>query len=669
MKSFCLYLIGLAALCGAMFTHSLQLEAAKKPATPDVPADAPKNTPKAETVKNAPPAFQVDDAELAKLWFDALKLLDNKDPQKLGEALLKLKEVDLKKVETGQENLADYAAVLLKYVNTLKQQSRRAEAGKLLALAKQLAPDFADVYFASAQLRLAESFTDIFGAAQDVGQGLLLTVTDLHALLIYANNGLAFVLLGCAITATVFILFAFAYYWRAIFFYCKTLVPLPLPTFAINLLGWLGVGVITLTLGIFWGIFGLAVLLLPHVDPAPKRILQTTLLFGSLVPVLLIVVSITFIATDQDYFAALRDVAYRDYSQRTVNALQQRLQTYPDDDYARFGLAYMMKNTGNLPDALTLYGKISGQYPDQAAVQNNLGNIYQIQFRQSAKKGQKDPGLQQKAEEAYTSAIGFAPKMFEPRYNVGQLLIYANVGQSDDSSLQLNAARQLDGARFSRYSEYLQYNLITVDASFATWTLLQKLAAPEFLDSGLALARNFWRSGSRFDNPWYFSAAAFVLFGFSLAASAKKGAPQKVRYCEMCGDPYAAPRKKSEEPTTFCTQCTYIFKKKTTVKVEKRAEKVQQIQLRQKMRGLLAKLSSACIPGAGQIYLGYVVKGVLIALVFDVALVIALLKFQTGMLLGSPDLSLLALSLNLLVLAGTYAFNMYDIYQLSPRNQ
>jgi TM2 domain-containing membrane protein YozV len=140
----------------------------------------------------------------------------------------------------------------------------------------------------------------------------------------------------------------------------------------------------------------------------------------------------------------------------------------------------------------------------------------------------------------------------------------------------------------------------------------------------------------------------------------------------MCGDPYTMTRRKSKEPQTFCTQCTHIFKKKTVVKPEKRAAKIKQIRLRQKVRGLLAKLSSLLFPGAGQIYFGYPIKGVLLSFFFYLATVSWLLKGYSRVLLdtgGKTIFSWPTLMLLILFLGGSYILNLRDILKLSPKNQ
>jgi tetratricopeptide (TPR) repeat protein len=619
----------------------------------------------AEVPKIASTPLRVDTTELNKLWFEALNLLNNKA---LKEANLKLKDLDLKKLEAGLKNLPDHSAVLITYANTLKKQGQLPEAIKLLESGKQLSPDVAAVYFALAKFRFALNKLDAYGVGRDLLRGVILKYNDIQTILIYTNNGLSFVLLTGLITGVVFILFSFVYYQRAIFYSVKEMLPVPFPTFIANILGWVSLGVVTSVFGVFWGIFFLALLLIliPHLESASKRVLQGFLLFGSLLAVLLIVVSVTFTVFQGNYFQALRDVSYGTYSTRTIKTLQKRLQDYPDDTYALFGLAYIARNVGNLEDAVKTYEMIASQYPDQAAVQNNLGNLYQRQFRET-----KQPAWSQKAEEAYRSAIFSAPKMFEPHYNMGQLLLLQY--KPEDAQEQIVAARKLNNDRFILYSGYLENGIFSIDVSFSTVALLKRLSDQEFRNSGLVLAENLWASGSRFKNPWFFSVGSFVLLLISSLFGTKKGDQRKsINYCQMCGDPYPVKRKKTEAPDKLCTQCTSIFKKKTAIKPEKRAEKIKQIEFRQKIRGLIAKVGSLCIPGSGQIYFGYIAKGVIVSFVFYLGFTVFLLKVYTRTLLeteGGAGFSLVTLIISLLLVFGAYLFNIYDIFNLSPKNQ
>ena len=143
--------------------------------------------------------------------------------------------------------------------------------------------------------------------------------------------------------------------------------------------------------------------------------------------------------------------------------LQKRLQEEPRDAYAMFGLAYITSHTDQLQTAIEAYDEIPGSFPDRAAVQNNLGTLYHRLFITT-----KDPQIFSQAEDAYSSAIRAAQRMFEPRYNSGRLLM-VDFQQSEDAEAQLSAARSFDLDQFTRQTN-------KVDNERTDWMLASKLA-------------------------------------------------------------------------------------------------------------------------------------------------------------------------------------------------
>ncbi len=631
------------------------------------------STPEAADVPPiASASFKIETAELDAIWAEVIEYLKT---GQVVEANLKLEELNLEKIALGFKNLPNHTSVVIQHAAALRQQGSSADGVlKLLEAAQKLSPDMAAVYFRLARIRLMSDLTDLYNVGRALWRGLWCKYTNVYTLMAYLNNGLAFVLLSGIITASVFILFSFIYYYRAVFYQLKELSPVPLPLFGATLLGWILVIIVTLVFGVFWGIgfLALALLMLAQVDRATKRGLQLILILGCCLAGLLVVVSATFTILKDDYFYALQDVAHGHYSPRTVRALQQRLQEAPSDPYALFGLAYIAQHTGHTDLAIETYNAIADQYPDRAAVQNNLGNLYQLQFRQlNAQKRDADEWYRA-AERAYQAAVQYAPKRFEPHYSLGQLLMI-EFSQSGDADKHLVAARKADEVRFTMYSDYVEYGVVTVDMSISTLAFLKNVFDRRSLQSGSGLARELWASGSRFRNPWFFSLASFVLLLLSgfVSAPARTG-QHGVQYCQMCGDPFIVKRKKGKEQDNFCTQCTYIFKKKTVVKPEKRAQKVQQIQLRQKTRNLIAKVGSLLFPGAGQVYFGYISRGLLLMFGASLAVTIVLLKLVVHIGIaaraGAGGGMLMFVIVGGLLL-GLYLFNLYDIFTLSPKNQ
>ncbi len=609
-------------------------------------------------------SIQVDRVNIQNLWFQALQYLRNGD---LENAKLAFEDVNLKKLELGLHNLSSHSLILVKESQNLQRQGGAEQARVVLDIAQTLSPDISAVYFASARWRFHETITDFYGIGRDIWRGSLLKCTDVLTLICAANRMAAVIAVAGILTSASFILFSFVYYRRAIFYQIKEKLPLELPLLVAHVLGWIVVGSITLGLGIAWGMLFLAFLLVWHLEPVSKRILQVVLFFGGIVAILLLVIGVTYRTSDGEYFQTLYDLSRGEFSSKSVANLQQHLKDAPDDVYAIFGLGLIAQKTGSIQEAIQAYSMIPRQYADWARVQNNLGNLYQAEYRRNNQEA-----AYQKAEDAYDNAMRSVPKMFEPHYNSAQLLLVAN--KSSEAGDEIQKAREIDYTRYTRFSEYIKDNIVMVDASFSTWALMKRLFYQDFFRAGILVAEELWASCSRFRNPWFFSIASGMVLLLSLLTGAKQKVPKTgVVYCRMCGDPYAMKRKrKAQDVETFCTQCTYIFKKKTIVKPEKRAAKVKQIQLRQRFRGLLVKVFSLCCPGAGQVYFGYPVKGVLIAFLFYLGGTYYLLKGLLHLVLDTPGgmgTSWGALLFFILLGFGSYLFNVYDVLKLSPKNQ
>lgn len=609
--------------------------------------------------------LEVNPSQLNELWFQVVNFLNSGELQ---EANLKLTELNLKKLEVGLDNLPAHSHVLIKKAYALKKAGRTREAMALIESTRLLSPDVPAVHFALARLHFAEDFTNVYKILRDIWRGLILKFTDINTIIVYINNGFFTFLLAGMFTSVIFVIFSFVYYRRAIFYQIKNIFPVKLPTMFAHIIGWGLLGIITLGLGMYWGVLFLALLLIWHLEPVSKIILQCILFFGGMLVVFLIAVGITFSAYDGQYFQALRDISRGEFSTRSAMALQEHVNVYYNDAYALFGLGYIAQKTGKNQGAIEAYEAIPAQFPDRAAAQNNLGNLYQHLYHTTKKQTWFD-----KARETYASAIRYAPKMFEPRYNLGQLLLL-KTAEGQEASKQLQEARKIDNNRFTFYSDYLEEGQKSVDVSFSTMSLFKRLYAQDFLYNGTMIAKRLWAGGGRFKNPLYFSIACGALFLLSLLFGPKKGTSKKgIVYCQMCADPYTLTKRKAKDQhAAFCTQCTHIFKKKTVVKPEKRAAKITQIQLRQKVRGLLAKVSSLIFPGSGQIYFGYTIKGVLISFCFYLAIAIGLLKGYWRILLntgGGAIFSWITVILLVLLLGGSYFFNLRDILKLSPKNQ
>ncbi|GAK54562.1 putative membrane protein [Candidatus Moduliflexus flocculans] len=610
--------------------------------------------------------FQINTSKLHQLWFQALTALQKGDQDSRDAALITLTDLNVKKLQMGLHNMSAYSRILIQEAQVVKRQAGAEQAMRVLEAALKLSPELSDVHFAIGKMRFAMNFTDIYRVAKDLWRGMWYKFTDTAALVVYFNNGLTLVVFAGMLACIIFLLFSFIYYHRAIFYQIKEKIPVELPLLVAQIVGWLIILAVTLGLGVAWGLLLLGLLLIWHVDAAARRVLQFVLLSMAIFSALFIIIGITLITADGQYFQALCDISRGEFSSQTATILQRQFTKDPQDQYALFGLAFLAQKENHANEAIQAYSMLPEQFADWNAVQNNLGNLYQTAYRN--KKGEQ---WYQKAEDAYGNAIFRSPKMFEAHFNYAQLLLEKQ--KSIEAGEQINAVRKLNPERYTLQSGFLQDGIFWVDASFSTFGLLKRLFYHDVFTAGLSVAKQLWSSVSRFDNPLYFALASGLLFFVSLMAGSSKEKPKGVMYCQMCGDPYSVKRsKKSQDVETFCTQCTYIFKKKTAVKPEKRAAKIKQIQLRQNIRGLLAKIFSIGLPGAGQIYFGYPVKGIIVALFFYLGVLYYVIHDLIHLVLVTPTsagISWGTVGVFGLIGLGSYLFNLYDVFRLSPKNQ
>ncbi|PID55795.1 hypothetical protein CSB45_14375 [candidate division KSB3 bacterium] len=631
-------------------------------AVPSLQAQAPQ-------VTSAELSLQL--SEVNALWFRSLDSLKNGDFE---AGLRDLEDLNFKKLQLGLHNLSDYSHVLIREALKIREQGSSAYAKRLLEAAQKLSPDLPAVYFAAIAWHVKERDFDVYAITKALWKGCVLKLTSPSILISYVSKGLLLLLITGVFTSMSFIVFSFIYYYRAVFFYVKEKLPVEIPLLAVQVVGWILIAAVTLGLGIAWGLLLLGFFLIWHLDLSAKWILQSIFVFAAMLALLLIVLGITYSTHDAEYFHALSQLGDGEFSPRSIAVLQQQLRDHPEDSYAIFALGFIAQQNGLLEEALEAYSMLPRDFADWPRAQNNLANIYQHYYRQSGERS-----WYQKAEDAYDNAIRNTPKFFEGHYNYAQLYLLDN--QSENAGDEIKKARALDYERYTLYSQYVKDGIMTIDAPLSTIGLIKRLSYQDFSKKGLVLAGAMWAGWSRFPDPWIFSIASAVLLLVSFMFGVrKKGQKARVQYCHMCGDPYLLkqPRKKKGQEETrkrdlFCLQCRYIFKKKTVVKPEKRAAKVKQIQLRQKMRALIVKLLSLCVPGSGQIYSGYPLKGTLIAGLFSLGAAYYLLRMVLHFGLEYPgsrgEHSWIALIFFGVLLVGTYLFNVYDISKLSPKNQ
>jgi len=592
--------------------------------------------------------------KLANLWFEAIRLLKEGSYEK---AEIKLREANSAKYELGLENLVEASDVLVRESEVLEKSGSSATAADLLEIAGRLAPYNWRVQFALAQLHLRH--LDLYRFLKEFFRGLKDRLLDIYPLYASLNRMLIILTLSLFLAFSMVIGFSFLQAHNALIHNIKEQLPASLSTAPIYVISWL---LLVLVLGIggfFWFILLLSILTWGYLDSNGRKFIQAFLIFVFVLPFILFIVGTTFSIYNQPYLRALYDISYGIYTEETENTFKKRLEANPSDYEARFAQAFINKKKGRLEAAEQGYKDLIEPSYRLDKVYNNLGNVYYAQKRIDA------------AIQAYQNALQENPNLFSARYNLGQAYLQ-DISFSEKAAEEFSQAQRLDFSRFNEVREIAgnssHYNLVLVDETLPRY--IPMTSGLKFWPQGYTMATNLMGLFSRVGNLFYLLASAPLAWGLIGLLDRYRRQSGYAYYCQMCGDPVCKQCQPAGSTRKFCTQCNYIFAKKSVLKPGKKEEKVRQIQSYEQMRKWSARAISVLLPGSGHVYAGFIGKGFAISLLASILLFT--LYFRNGILHAytgaSPDSALIWFFLELVAILGVYLFTLRDIFSLSPKN-
>lgn len=294
-----------------------------------------------------------------------------------------------------------------------------------------------------------------------------------------------------------------------------------------------------------------------------------------------------------------------------LRCYDNRMDTGPDRELAadNFGgesqsalnkmiLANRFLLQGSYIRAEKLYKEVDREVGGDAQARNNLGCIYYYQMRP------------QEAIQQFTSAVELRPDTAEAYFNraLAKNKLFDYTGADEDQ----NKARSLNPALVQRLGqeqeEWVPLLIFpSLEKTHATG-LKQATRRPTGLSSALA-SRVSVVSGL-LQPPYGF--IAFLLSAGFLGMAVAKKRNFFSRACFKCGRPYCPQCKTSLEFESFCGQCVHLYIKQDGVSPEARLKKNYEVERYNRFQGTARAVLSLLAPGAGHVWEGKPIQGVLI---------------------------------------------------------
>jgi tetratricopeptide (TPR) repeat protein len=288
-----------------------------------------------------------------------------------------------------------------------------------------------------------------------------------------------------------------------------------------------------------------------------------------------------------------------------IARLQRQNEGQPGDPAISFALARKAKRDGDLASAERLYLRAleaQGDNPAaQAAVRNDLGNVYVLQ------------GETARAVAQYRQAAELQESLAAPHFNLGRALAMGGVEGLEKAQAEQARAVELDRAaveaftggslQANRRSNKFVMDVPLDDAQVAPLREAEAQVAAPVADEVRAVLAGGMPPGLAASLPLLVAA---LLLGLNFSS----GSVRPSGRCDRCGrevckrcDPEARPAE------ALCAQCVNVFIRRTGVDAAVRVRKEFAVQAYQRRRHLLSRLL-ALLSGAGHVLLGYPVRGI-----------------------------------------------------------
>lgn len=301
----------------------------------------------------------------------------------------------------------------------------------------------------------------------------------------------------------------------------------------------------------------------------------------------------------------------RSYRPGTLRRLRELAETHGSDARMLSLLGTLEAQEGNEAEAMALLKRAIDAQSNIAGAHLNLGNLHFLNNDFIAAMSQ------------YERAVEIRPDLAIAHYNhsvaAGELYRFDLQGQ------KIEEAKRHDRSRIERLLKHppaqkiVNWNLPMGDA----WQLHEEVA-------GNRDAREHFGNYATFDlrsaalNPLTIGAGVAALLSILLYLRRRQRG--FAGSCVKCGRTFCSRCKSSRESATYCTQCIHIYLKRDGVSLETKRNKLEDVQHWQQRTIRNRRLFASIFPGAGHLFDGATVRGLIGAFLFAGGVTLAVLS-------------------------------------------
>ncbi|MCP4716634.1 MAG: tetratricopeptide repeat protein, partial [Deltaproteobacteria bacterium] len=295
-------------------------------------------------------------------------------------------------------------------------------------------------------------------------------------------------------------------------------------------------------------------------------------------------------------------VNYGYWTSATIDHLEDISQRQPDDIDVLMTLGLAHKREQNYRTARRYYEKAMAAAPRNYKTHVNIGNVFLA------------TGRWEQAVAAYKEAAVLAPTASAAaHFNLARA--YQQRFMFKEAEQELFAAKRIAADRIDRqlglYSE--NYNRMLLDELPGRSNLLLR-GYRDFLRESQITA-GVW--ALLFPGiPLQYAPAFFLGIVFFCLISVRRDRVRIAVSCRFCGKTMCRRCQVQLTDEIGCNQCRNFFHKKERIGARAKAEKMKQILRHRNMRSVPGNVLAVCLPGAGHMWKGQVLRGSLYLFVF-----------------------------------------------------